>query len=189
MRPAQSRKRIALSNAADVSRALPLYVLGSFRNDGTKSDRRVRITLKLMRGEAMVSSITKEDLAPDQVPAMLRNATASFLAKSKIASQPTADPRIEAAQLADRAHLMLSCGSWTEAMDLAEGSLLLNSHQPGMHRDVLATLWLSPTAPASPLRRFPWDKVDQLLAGCSHPSWPGTSRTLSRRDNHRLSTG
>jgi hypothetical protein len=131
---------ISLSSAGGVSRSLPLYILGSFRNDAAGADRRVRVTLKLMRGDKLISSFSKENLAPADVPNVLREATATFLSTGKTAAPAPLDPHLEAAQLAARARTMKDLGSLRDSLDLIEASLLLNPAQPQLNLDAVEML-------------------------------------------------
>ncbi len=168
-------REISQSSADNVHRPLPLYVLGRFRNDGTKSSRRVRLTLKLMRGEQTVASVTKADVPPDQVSAVLREITASFLVRSKTAPQAALDPRVEAAQLAGQAHLMQALGSWRETLDLIEASLLLDPDQPSLHLDAVEVLTkftadANQFAAEAPVLKRPVEaaRIDAYLRGLDH---------------------
>ena len=133
-------REINLSNGSDIRRPLPLYILGNFRIDGVGAERRVQITLKLMRGETQVSTVTKANLLPTQVAGALRDTTNSFLAKSVTTTPAVADPKTEAAQLARRARSMMELGSWPESLSLIEASLLLDPDQSSLEHDAIAVL-------------------------------------------------
>ena len=117
---------IALAGGADVSRPLPLYVLGEYRTAGSAGNRTVKITLKLMQGDKQIAGGTKENLTFEQAPAFLQQVAVWFVSKSAIGPQAASDPRIEATQLAERARLQMGLGSWPEALDLMEASLLVD---------------------------------------------------------------
>jgi len=155
-------REIAVAGGADVSRPLPLYVLGEYRTAGSPGSRTVKLTLKLMQGDKQIAGGTKEDLKLEQAPVFLQQVAQFFLSKSAIGLQPASDPKIEAAQLADRARLQMSLGSWPEALDLMEASLLVDSDQPELHLaavEVLTNYTLQPDryhdAPKAPLAHRP----------------------------------
>ena len=121
-------------------------------------------------------------LRPKRSTPFSRESAASFLAKAIAAPTVPSTPRVEAAELAVRAHLMLRRGSWEDAMDLAEASLLLDSHQPEVHRDVLAAIAQShapgvaaPTLP--PGRR----QTEQSRAAPSAAVWSISNRFCAKR--------
>ncbi len=144
-------KEITLSNADDVHRPLPLYVMGHYRTGVAKDARIVSIDVKLMRGDRELASVAQADLALDRAGEFLREAARSFLAKCAAGSVADADPRAEATELATRAHLMMSLGSWQEALDLIEAALLVDPQRMSLHHDAVEVL-LEFVADKSPFR-------------------------------------
>jgi hypothetical protein len=132
-------KEISLAADENIRRPLPLYVLGEFRHDGKGDERRVRIALKLMRGERELHSLV-EELPPDRAVTFIREAAGSFLNLSAVGPQPAADPKREVQQLNQRAQQMLTLGSWRESLDLFEASLLLDPDQPAARCGALTAI-------------------------------------------------
>ena len=93
-----------------------------------------------MRGEKEIAGGTKENLTLEQAPIFLQQVAAWFMSKSDAGPQGANDPKVETAQLAERAHLLLSVGGWQESLDVAEASLLLDPNQAAVHRDALSAL-------------------------------------------------
>ncbi len=132
-------REIAISAGDGLRRPLPLYVLGEYRHEGKGEERRVRLGLKLMRGESELSSVSQE-VPPARAAEFLREAAARFLKQSAAAAQPAGKPQIEAQQLSERARLHLLLGNWQESLDLVEASLLLDRNQPRTNLTALVAI-------------------------------------------------
>ncbi len=167
-------KEISLTSSNDPQRPLPLYFLGRFRTEAATDGRRQQIELELRRGDQLLGATRLKDIAPEAAAAFLRDATILLLAKTKAAARQPADSRIEAGQLADRAHCMMELGSWEEALDLIEASLLLAPRQPLLDRDAVIVLTefagASYLRPGSPLATRPdaRARVDYYRLGLEH---------------------
>jgi len=131
---------LANTPAAAAGRKLPLYLMGEYRNEGDGERRRVTLGLSLRRGEARLGSAAKAGLAPEDAAKFLREATGELLDKVVEARGPGPDPEAESRQLASRAREFLNVGSWSEAVALAEASLLVKPDQPKLHRDAAECL-------------------------------------------------
>lgn len=106
-----------------IQRRLPLYILGEYRHDGRESELRVRISLKLMRGQEQVDQL-EEVHSPDDALAMLRRAADRFVGANR-PDATGADSTAEALQLFTRADELLRLAGYAEALPLLEAGLLL----------------------------------------------------------------
>lgn len=165
-------KEILLTSGADVTRPLPLYVMGEYRTTGRAASRKVELDLKLMRGEKEIAGGTKENLTLEQAPVFLQQVAMWFMSKSDAGPHGVTDPKVETAQLAERAHLLLSVGGWQESLDVAEASLLLDPNQAAVHRDALSAL-------SGLLGPDPWGRGADLPPGL--PSRGNSTNKLIRR--------
>jgi tetratricopeptide (TPR) repeat protein len=110
----------------EVSRRLPVYVNGKFRNQVQQRRRRLSIELQAVRGSKVLQKLAAADLPPEEVTQFLRNSAAKLL-KAAAGKEVTIGQREpEAKQLARRAKEFADTGQWLEALALYEASLLLN---------------------------------------------------------------
>ena len=87
----QAREHELAPAGGAIQRRLPLYILGEYRHEGRESELRVRISLKLMRGQEQVDQL-EEVHSPDDALAMLRRAADRFVgAKPKSVLQAALD--------------------------------------------------------------------------------------------------
>ena len=136
---------LALTSAKDIERRLPLYLLGTFRHKGLSPNTRVTVDLVLMRGQNRLDERQLKDVTPGEVAAMLRREGAAMIDKAMGTAVSLPDPATEADQLGKRAELMCRLGSWMEAVELAEASLLLKPGQASLHRLAADSLCLRAT--------------------------------------------
>lgn len=151
-------RELALAGTASyVTRNLPLYILGEYRNEGLDENRRVSLSLTLQRGETQLRAVKKAGLSPDEVATFLREGSLEMLEGLVKAGQSLPDPDIEAQQLAERARVFTDIAAWPEALALIEASLLLKPDQPQCHYNaayVLTRLIQSCYDPYGSLEQF-----------------------------------
>ncbi len=135
-----TRELALAGTASHVTRNLPLYILGEYRNEGIDEDRRVSLSLTLQRGETQLRAVKKAGLSPDEVATFLREGSLEMLEGLVKAEQSLPDPEIEAQQLAERARVFTDIAAWPEAVALIEASLLLKPDQPQCHYDAVYVL-------------------------------------------------
>ncbi len=116
---------------------MPLYITGHFR---TSDDKTIRISLELERGDKAITTLDKSNVPLDAAMEFLRGAAVAFLTKISPGSTKTADPRVEAKQLAALARSQADLGSWRDANNLIEASLLLDPTQLELRLDALEVL-------------------------------------------------
>lgn len=134
-------KEVALADPGlRLKREVPFYLLGEYRNDGPHDNRRLRLSLKLMRGEQQVGERSLEKVRPDEAAAALRDAAGRLVDRAAGAKQTAIDPAAEVEALNRRAKLYLRLGQWSDALSLAEASLLLKLGQTDMHHDAILAL-------------------------------------------------
>ncbi len=135
-----TRELALAGTASHVTRNLPLYILGEYRNEGLDENRRVSLSLTLRRGEQELKAISQDGLSPDEVATFLREGSLEMLEGLVKAEQSLPDPDIEAQQLAERARVFTDIAAWPEALALIEASLLLKPDQPQCHCDAVYVL-------------------------------------------------
>lgn len=131
-------KEVALADPGSrLTRDVPFYLLGEYRNDGQANDRRVGLVLKLMRGEQRLGERPLRDVKPDEAAAALRKAAGELVGKAAGAKQVAIDPATEVEALNRREKLFLRLGQWSDALALAEASLLLKPDQEPLLVDAI----------------------------------------------------
>ena len=130
-------KELARTNSGPVKRALPLYVLGEYRNDGDGAARRLTISLKLNRGESPVASVDLKSLSLSEAPARVRETTAALMKQAGRAIVTPVDAEREITAMRERIAEYERVGQWTEAFDLVDAALLLNPEQPDLRYKAL----------------------------------------------------
>lgn len=134
-------KEIALADPGSrLARDVPYYLLGEYRNDGAGEKRRVRLSLKLMRGERQLDERSLDRVAPVEAAMSLRKLADEFVDNAAGAKRVVLDPAAEVEALNRREKLFLRLGQWSDALALAEASLLLKPRQTEIHHDAIAAL-------------------------------------------------
>jgi hypothetical protein len=125
----------AAISATSLERPLPLYVLGEYRNDGKGDERRMRLTLKVQRGDTVVATRTRERLDPSDATmallAMCDEVTNQALSEN-VAPTDALDRAAEIKQLAERARRFEQNGEWGECVGLLEAAFLLDPNLPDL---------------------------------------------------------
>jgi hypothetical protein len=129
-------QELVLADAVDVSRRLPIYILGTFRNDGQADKRRVTVELKLQRGEQQVGRVHLASAKPDEMPAKLLEELAKAFAEAAQLPASMPEPATEIRLLNERAVALFDRGSWESAEATLRASLLLDPQQPEVHRQI-----------------------------------------------------
>ncbi len=127
-------RELAISEGADISRKLPLYVLGEFRHERS-DEKREQLTLVVKRGSKELARHEEGKLKDEDVPQVLRDQMTALLEKTLGREIAPPNAKVEAKELAARAHVFLATGNADEALPLAEASLLLQSDQWEVHRE------------------------------------------------------
>lgn len=134
-------KEVALADpGSQLKRDVPFYLLGEYRNDGAGDDRHVRLSLKLMRGEQQLDERSLDRVAPAQAAAKLQTLAGELVARVGGAKQVAVDPAAEVEALNRREKLFLRLGQWSDALALAEASLLLKPDQEPILVDAMLAL-------------------------------------------------
>jgi len=118
------------TEGGSIQRALPVYLLGQFRNEGKEDQRKVQLTLNVQQGSKQLDK-REAEVAPSEVARFLRE-NAQAIAEMRGIETATVDPAIEAQQLNRRAQQFAKLGDWDEALELIEASLMLHPDQPEM---------------------------------------------------------
>lgn len=121
-------RELALSGDEKLAHRLPLYFLGNFRHVKVAGEERIRLSLSLQRGDAVVAE-RKAEVSPAAAVEFLRSETISILQKLQQKDVDLIDAKTEARVLAERALAFQTTGQWSEAIALAEASLLLDPQQ------------------------------------------------------------
>ncbi len=118
----------------DISRKLPLYFTGDFRNETANGVTTVTITLTLKQGKKTLDTKSESEIPLAKAPAFIQSTADALLIKAtgEKALAPV-DPAAESAQLNDRAMQFYRIGNYREALALSEASLLLNPQQLDIH--------------------------------------------------------
>lgn len=139
-------RELSLPTSADlagtsnkVSRLLPHYLVGRYRNQGLGKARCVKIQLALKYGPQQLAQSSGEP-NPEDVPSFLQKEVGSVLKQLTGRTPKAADPKVEAEQLLLSANEHLKLGGFEEAVSLAEASLLLNPNQVEPHVVALRSL-------------------------------------------------
>jgi hypothetical protein len=117
----------------EIRRPMPLYLLGEYRHEGKGAEKKVNLTLRVLRGETELAKVQAAALSGADAVEFVSKNVAELIDKTMGAQQQRPDAMVEARQLAGRAETFLKVGSWQEAMALAEASLLLDGKQSRMH--------------------------------------------------------
>jgi len=121
---------------AGITRQLPYLIAGDYRDQGDGADRRVKLTLKLLRGMDELGR-RESDVSPEQMPDFLREAALDLLKTVGHAPEHLVDSSIEVQQLAARARELMKYGNWDEAMPVLEACLLLDPSDAYLRRDAI----------------------------------------------------
>ena len=157
-------KELSLTATNDkVTRLLPHYLVGRYRNEGRGKSRRVEIQLALKHGPRELAH-AKGESKPEDIPDLLRREVASFLKQLTGRVPTSAEPKVEAEQLLRSANEQLTLGGFEEAVSLAEASLLLEPNQVEPH--VVALRALTPLLKKHSGRRV--YRLDELQLVMSH---------------------
>ncbi|NLS97683.1 MAG: WD40 repeat domain-containing protein [Planctomycetaceae bacterium] len=114
-----------LASPADrVRRPLPVYVLGEFRHQGHGDSRRVAISVRLKRGQAVIAEISAE-VPPAEVPAWLQGTAMQVLRQSEKTIPARMDMETEFRDVVRRSRDYLAFGDLREAHAMAELAVLL----------------------------------------------------------------
>ncbi|MEW4453503.1 hypothetical protein AB1L30_12585 [Bremerella sp. JC817] len=169
----------AISNELKVSadqnsirRRLPIYLLGTFRNEGKGSDRTVQVSVRVEQGSKQLEAI-EQTLPPSEVPSFLRG-IATRLAESQGIAAIKVDTAEEVALLNQQAEQFLRLGNLPEASSLFEASLLIDPDQQHVHLKLIEILpqiagalaldldprSLSAQKAASPVLQRHWDHIE-----------------------------
>lgn len=106
-----------------MTRRLPTYVLGEFRHEGREDALRVKITVKMRRGEQMLDE-SSHLVSPASVAALFREITARWHeSEGRAVAEP--DVAAELQVLTERVDELSRLGQWGDVLDLCEASLLL----------------------------------------------------------------
>jgi hypothetical protein len=137
--------RLADESEHKLTRTLPLYLLGEYRNDGFGASRVVTITLTLRQGEIECGSETIPAINPDRVgPAIVELADKLLDARrptgSSAAKPDGIDAATEVAQLMRRAGDFEKRGDWPEAVKLYEACLLLDPNHKEARLEVIKAI-------------------------------------------------
>lgn len=116
----------AVAGGPGVERALPLYLLGEYRHEGSGDRRTVRIDLTLKRGAKAVASLASGPIPPTDAAEFLRGGVGRLVDGAIGTRPPEPDPQAEAKELAARAETYQRLENWEEAAALLEASLLLD---------------------------------------------------------------
>ncbi|MGL6094623.1 MAG: hypothetical protein ACRC7O_02325, partial [Fimbriiglobus sp.] len=108
---------------AAVRRPPPLYLMGEYRHDGLGADRRVKLTLRTVRGGKTIGDSVEKTVPPAEAPAIIRAWAAALPGRGGEAARPT-DSAAEARQLRELAALHRRLANWPEAIALAEAGVL-----------------------------------------------------------------
>ncbi len=127
---------ILLTSGQGIKRPLPLYLIGEYRAEKS----RITFTLKLMRGPKQLESRRLAEVVPDQVSELLCRAANEMLDRAVGRSEVMIDREAETDQLNERVEAFLLIGNWSEALTLAEASLLINPDQPKVHDHALQAI-------------------------------------------------
>ncbi|HVC96454.1 MAG TPA: hypothetical protein VND64_22405 [Pirellulales bacterium] len=134
-------KEVALTDAgARLTRDVPFYLLGQYRNEGQSGERRVSLSLKLMRGEQELDKRLKRGAQPGEAATTLQKFAAEMVEKAAGAKHAAVDSAAEVDALNRREKLFSRLGQWPDALALAEASLLLKPGQAEMHHDAIVAL-------------------------------------------------
>jgi hypothetical protein len=118
-------------------RQLPLYVMGRYRHDGLGKEQRLRMSLRLMRGDEQITLKGARDLLPSEAPTWILTKAAELTAHlHSQQAAPKIDPQAEGKQLAARALDFQRVGNWAESYSLYEASLLLHDDEDA-HRQAV----------------------------------------------------
>lgn len=134
-------KEVALTDpGARLTRNVPFYLLGEYRNEGAGDNRRVRLSLKLMRGEQPLDGRSLDRVAADEAATVLQKLARELVDKAAGKKQAAVSPVAEIEALNRREKLFLRLGQWEDALALAEASLLLKSDQEPLLVDAILAL-------------------------------------------------
>lgn len=120
----------------------PLYVMGRYRHDGVGKERTTRMSIRLLQGDKQVTLKGVKDLNIVDAPAWISRKTTDILPLIREGATTTAEfsPQVEAKRLAERGQQFQKVGSWQEALELFEASLLLDSSQEDVRRSAINTI-------------------------------------------------
>lgn len=106
-----------------ITRRLPIYILGEFRHEGREDTLRVKMTIKMRRGERMLDE-SRHLVSPATVPALFREITARWHeSRGRAIVEPDVEAEVRA--LTDRVDELSRLGQWRDVQDLCEATLLL----------------------------------------------------------------
>ena len=88
--------------AATSSGGLPLYLLGEYRLDGAGEARKAKFKLTLRRGQADIDVRQGQDVAPADMPRLVRRTASEMFSKALGQATRPPDGKTEAEQLAQR---------------------------------------------------------------------------------------
>lgn len=133
-------REVALSGETPTRRA-PCFVLGEYRHEGAGETARVRITLKLRRGEKQLAEAAAT-VRTDATTEFFRQSLAVFAKAAGSEPRPSyaADHDDEIRQLVCQAEDHARLGDWNEALALAEAALVLKPDKLEMHRLALVAI-------------------------------------------------
>ncbi|HEX3316219.1 MAG TPA: hypothetical protein VHR72_15080, partial [Gemmataceae bacterium] len=121
-----------------IDRQLPFYLLGEYRNDGAGDALRMKFTLKVQRGDAIVATRTREGIkaadVPNAVLAMADEVVDQALACKIATPHVVPDRAVEIKQLGERAITFQRNGEWVQCVEMLEAAFLLDPNQLEMRR-------------------------------------------------------
>lgn len=121
-----------------LTRDLPCYFLGSYKTTSQSSGAvKLSITIELHRGDALLASVTRENVSSEQIGDTLQSFTAELLAKTQTLTSGSAAVKLETALLTQRADLFAKIGENDLAMTLYESILLLEPSNIHAHQELL----------------------------------------------------
>ena len=142
----------------------PLYVMGRFRHDGVGAERTMRMSLRLLEGEKQLALKGVKDLTTGEAPAWISRKTTDILPLIREGSTSTEafSAQVEAKRLAERGRQFQKVGSWQEALELFEASLLLDPDQIEIRARAVASTVQFILSLNHPNRSF--EEVETMLA-------------------------
>lgn len=128
-------QELALSGQAALSRpALPYYILGRYRSQGTGEKRTVDMEIQLKQSDQILEQQSRKQMPVPQVSDFLGGATDSFLQRIAKGERIVYNARLESLELLRRAKAFRLLGEWTDSLNLLEASLLIEPTSLEVHR-------------------------------------------------------
>lgn len=133
-------REIALDKSGNglQQRGQALYLMGRYRHDSVDNQKRLRMSLRLLRGDEQLTLKGVRDLAPADAASWILKKTAELSellqTDAKVATPSAED---EARRLSARAKDFQRVGNWEEAYALYEASLLLQDTEATRQKAVI----------------------------------------------------